>query len=336
MSTGNAEIRTTTQRGRRASYKLPTATRPQISLVIPAHNEESVITRTLQRYIELLERRSPSYEILVVLNGCRDRTLECVTALQASYRSLGWALLAEAGKGKAVKLGFQLAQGDWIGFVDADGQIPPEEFEKLLLVLERMPEVDGAIASKYRGPALHRNGNAAPSPLRDLAGRTFSQLVRGVLGLPYRDTQCGAKVFRRGALWDVLGDLKLEGWTFDVELLLYLHRQGKRIAEVPVALRSGDRPSQLRTLQVAPQMFRDVLELRKRLRRLPNPSPSETPGAARRLGEILCRLGVLGAREIEQALARQRRERRRLGEILVQMGFITPEEVQLALALQRV
>lgn len=334
MSIGNAGIRTTAHGGQRASRTLPTATRPQISLVIPAHNEEAVIAKTLQSYTGLLERRSTSYEILVVLNGCQDRTLEHVTALQASCPSLGWALLAEAGKGRAVKLGFQLAHGDWVGFVDADGQISPEEFEKLLLVLERMPEVDGVIASKYREPAFHRE--AVTSPLRDLAGRTFSQLVRSVLGLPYRDTQCGAKVFRRQALQDVLGDLKLEGWTFDVELLLHLHRQRKRIAEVPVVLRSGDRPSQLRTLQVAPRMFRDVLELRKRLRRLPSPDPPEEPSVGRRLGEILCKLGVLGAQEIERALARQRRERRRLGEILVQMGFITPEEVQLALALQRV
>lgn len=332
MSTKDVDV------GMRTATQLPAVTRPRVSLVIPAHNEEAVIAQTLQSYIALLERRSPAYEVLVVLNGCRDRTLERVIALQASYPALGWVLLAEAGKGRAVKRGFQLARGDWVGFVDADGQIPPEEFAKLLLVLERMPEVDGVIASKYRRSALPSAlpREAVSSPLRDLAGRTFSYLVRGALGLPYRDTQCGAKVFRRPALQDVLEDLRLEGWTFDVELLLHLHRRGRRIAEVPIALRSGERPSQLRTLRVAPRMLCDVLELRRRLRRLPSPDPPGEPSGVRRLGEILCQLGVLGAQEVERALAHQRRERRRLGEILVQMGFLTPEEVQLALALQRV
>lgn len=325
-------------RGRGLVLRPPCAARPQLSLVVPAHNEEAVIAETLQGYRDLLGERGLRYEILVVMNGCTDGTPERVAALREAHRELGYALLPQAGKGRAVKLGFQLARGDWVGFVDADGQIPPSEFAKLLLVLERMPELDGVIGSKYREPALHEG--EATSPLRDLAGRAFSLLVRGLLGLPYRDTQCGAKLFRRRALHDVLGDLTLESWSFDVELLLHLHRRGRRVAEVPIALRAGGRPSQLRTLRVAPQMLRDVLELRRRVSPRPEPSAWRDARAEdrRRLGEILCRLGLLEPREVERALVRQRRgpRRQRLGEILRSMGLLTPEEVQLALALQRV
>jgi glycosyltransferase involved in cell wall biosynthesis len=302
--------------------------------VIPAHNEEATIAHTLAEYVKFLGEWGEQYEILVVLNGCRDRTLERVEAFGRTHPGVRWALLPEAGKGRAVKFGFQIARGDLIGFVDADGQIPPEEFERLLCAVEREPAVDGIIASKYKASG----DRSCTSLVRWMAGRAFGFLARRLLRLPFRDTQCGAKIFRREALHGVLEELELPGWTFDVELLLRLHRRGRRIAEVPITLRSSERPSQLSFLRVAPRMFRELLLLRHAVGSLDSPTQNgRAPRSQRRLGEILCNLGVLGSAEIQDALERQRREKgKRLGEILIQMGLVAREDVRLALALQGV
>jgi glycosyltransferase involved in cell wall biosynthesis len=308
---------------------------PRLSLVIPAHNEEATIAHTLAEYVDYLKGWGERYEILVVLNGCHDRTLEEVQAFGRTHPNVRWALIPEAGKGRAVKFGFQIARGDLIGFVDADGQIPAEEFERLLCAVEREPAVDGVIASKYKASG----DRSCTSLVRWMAGRAFGFLARWLLRLPFRDTQCGAKIFRREALHSVLEELGLSGWTFDVELLLRLHRRGRRIAEVPITLRSSERPSQLSFLRVAPRMFRELLLLRDAVGALGSPAPNgRASHSQRRLGEILCNLGKLGSAEIQAALERQREDprRKRLGEILVQMGLVAREDVQLALALQGV
>ncbi|GEM_PF-2497091 len=308
---------------------------PRVSLIFPAHNEEAVIGRTLHEYLQFLDARvgTGAYEVLVVLNGCSDRTWEVVEGVRADRPAVGWLLLPQAGKGAALRAGFLQAQGDWVGFVDADGQIPPEEFHRLLLVLERFPDVDGAIGSKYCETARA----SAASPLRSLTGHGFNAIVRLAFGLPFRDTQCGAKLFRRSALRGVLPQLRLNGWTFDVELLAHLHRRGCRIAEVPLTLRSGGRPSRLRPLRAVPQMLTEILSLRCQLP--PRGEACSTPQRSRPrplLGEILCALELLHPDQVQQALRHQRRERRRLGEILVQMGWIAARELQWALSLQRV
>ena len=232
--------------------------RPQLSLIIPAHNEESTIAHTLAEYIAFLEGRAIHHEIWVIMNGCCDATAERVEACRRWYPQIGWAILTGPGKGRAVKLGLQLARGELIGFVDADGQIRPQEFAKLLNQLEHDAETDGAIASKY----AESIGSARVSFVRRWMGHAFSKLVRWTLRLPFVDTQCGAKLFRRQVVHEILPQLQLVGWTFDVELLLHLCQGGCHIVEIPIALRPQGRPSQLSCLKVAPRMFLEVLRLR--------------------------------------------------------------------------
>lgn len=309
-----------------------TAVELQLSLVIPACNEEKTIQRTLTEYVHHLDGRCKPYEILVVLNGCQDKTLEQILAFREQHPQVGWTLLTKAGKGRAVALGFQLARGKLVGFVDADGQIPPEEFIKLIDALKQEPMLAGVVASKYAEPR-----NRAHTPfLRCLAGRVFSFLIRQLLGLPLQDTQCGAKVFRREVLRDVLLELTLTGWTFDVELLWQLYQRGYLLREVPVLLRPERRPSRLSFLRVAPRMLYEVLALRRRATRATKRTNASQ--ARRRLGEILCELGRLQPSELEEALRRQRADARRprIGEVLIQMGLVTLEDVRLALALQGV
>lgn len=229
--------------------------RPQVSLVIPAHNEETVIAQTLLEYSNFLQDSGLSHEILVILNGCCDRTLEEVEALRADHPAIGYMVLPKAGKGYALREGLALAQGELVSFVDADGQIAPQEFKKLLEHLERHQNLDGVIGTKYQDPS------SSLSWQRRLTGQCFNKLTRWILGLPFSDTQCGAKVFRHQALREILRSLRLDGWAFDVELLLRLYRWGSVVEEIPIRVKPAARCSRISFLQVAPPMFRDALRL---------------------------------------------------------------------------
>ena len=228
------------------------AAKPKVSVIVPAYNEEAVISSTLNSLTEALG--SLSYEVLVVLNGCKDRTLEKVQALSKKNPSIRWVVLPKQGKGYALREGLTFARGELVAFFDADGQIPVKELVGFLSLLESSPQIDGVIGSKYKAGSRWS--------LRSLTGRAFNLLVRIVLGIPYKDTQCGLKVFRQMVLKEVVRDLSLEGWVFDAQLLALLHKGGKKIKEVPVEVKQSPRPSKLRIFDVL-SMALDVIRIQR-------------------------------------------------------------------------
>jgi glycosyltransferase involved in cell wall biosynthesis len=225
--------------------------RESVSIVVPAHNEEKRIGQVLKRY------GGRGYEILVVSNGSTDRTPEMVAGFAEQDDKITLLEYPERlGKGGAVLEGFKRASGDFIGFVDADQSTAPEDFQRLV---DRLIEkgIDGAIASRrVEGSVILKK-----QPIRRrLASRAFNVLVRLMFGLPHRDTQCGAKVFRRGAVLQVLPEMKLKGFEFDVELLWRLKERGFLVVEVPITW--GHDEGSTFALSHAPRMFWNLLKLR--------------------------------------------------------------------------
>lgn len=139
-------------------------------------------------------------------------------------------LPANAGKGAAIRAGWSHAAGDWIGFVDGDGSLPPAELWRLLGELGGEPPFDALLGTRSRG----RGRRLRRSFLRALQGRIFAGAVQRLLGLGIRDPQCGAKIFRAAALLPVLPELTHRRWLLDVELLVALRERGARIAELEV------------------------------------------------------------------------------------------------------
>lgn len=199
---------------------------PEVSIVIPAHNEEQRIGSTLSSYCQQFGGRN---EIIVVLNGCSDHTLDVVRSV--SQRHPGVVSIVDIktaiGKGGAVHEGFRRASGSYIGFVDADGSTPPEEFQRLTGMVTSH---DGVIGSRWMAGAQVFNRT---SMVRKFMSRAFVVLTRLLFNLPYHDTQCGAKVFKRKVITTVLPYLKVRDMVFDVELLLLTRYFGFRIREVP-------------------------------------------------------------------------------------------------------
>ncbi len=198
---------------------------PELTIVIPAHNEQNRIRPTLESYLSYFGGRA---ELMVVLNGCTDGTLSVVTAVERKCPELRVLDFPRPiGKGGAVKEGFLHARGQTVGFVDADGATTPEEFQRLVSALQT---ADGVIASRWMRGAQVFNRT---SWLRRLASRSLVLMTYLLFRLPYADTQCGAKVFRRPVIKTIASSLQLRTMAFDVELLLRARAAGFKVIEVP-------------------------------------------------------------------------------------------------------
>lgn len=199
--------------------------RPELTIVIPAHNEQDRIRPTLESYLRYFGVRA---ELIVVLNGCTDGTMSVVTAVQRQYPRLRVLDFPRPiGKGGAVKQGFLQARGRAIGFIDADGATTPEEFQRLVSTLQ---SAAGVIASRWiRGAKVFNRS----SLLRRVASKGFVLITQLLFRLPYADTQCGAKIFRQPVIRAIASRLQLRTMAFDVELLLRARAAGFQVIEVP-------------------------------------------------------------------------------------------------------
>ncbi len=232
---------------------------PFLSVIIPAFNEEARLPATLHAIIEYLEQACPrAYEILVVDDGSSDRTAalaEEISRQHAQVRVLRNP--GNRGKGYSVRHGMLEARGEWALFTDADLSAPIEELEKLRAAAERER---AAIAIGSR--ALDRSLIGVHQPWwREWAGRIFNRIMRVVVGLPFRDTQCGFKLFRRDALEAIFPKQRIERFGFDVEVLYLARKLGFKTVEVPVRWNhaEGTRVSMLRD---SLDMFLDLLRVR--------------------------------------------------------------------------
>ena len=201
----------------------------KLSIVIPAHNEEHRLPPMLEAYAKYFaEKYGNEVELIVVANFCNDRTAEVARGIGLRYPQVKVVEeLKRVGKGGAVLLGAQSAEGDLVGFVDADGATSPEAFDDLVQKIS----LDGCIiASRWM-----KGSDVSPKqPLsRRVASRCFNLLVRVLFGLKLKDTQCGAKLFRREVIQPVLRNLGVTNWAFDVDMLFQAKRLGATIREVP-------------------------------------------------------------------------------------------------------
>lgn len=200
-----------------------------LSIVIPAYNEERRLPATLDRIAAYLDRSPvPVVEILVVDDGSSDGTAALVEARGGIVRLVRNP--GNRGKGYAVRNGMLAAKGDWILSTDADLSAPIEELEKLITAARRENAVV-AIGSR----ALDRKLVKVHQPMmREVSGRAFNMVMRAVTGLPFRDTQCGFKLFRQDAAKNIFSRQLEDGFSFDVEDLVIARMLGLRSIEVPV------------------------------------------------------------------------------------------------------
>ena len=203
---------------------------PSLLLLIPAYNEERRIGPVLRDYASYFQQQySGRFQIMVVLNGCRDNTLGVVRGVAAEFPIIDSVVFTEPiGKGGALIEGLKLGSwADAIGYVDADGATPPAAFHALV---RRIGEAECVIGSRWLpGAVLHQEQTRK----RQVASRCFHFFVQMLFWMNIRDTQCGAKVMRREAVEKIHPHLRIADMAFDINLLYSLKRAGYRILEVP-------------------------------------------------------------------------------------------------------
>jgi glycosyltransferase involved in cell wall biosynthesis len=198
-----------------------------ISIIIPAYNEEKRLPATLLKVREYLDAAKWDFaEILVVDDGSRDGTPQVATG--AGVRLLRNP--GNRGKGYSVKHGMLEAKGEWCLFTDADLSSPIGELEKLWSAAQRAG-ARVAVGSRAVDRSLV---GVHQSPLREFSGRIFNLAMRLVTGLPFKDTQCGFKLFESQAAREVFSRQQLDGFGFDVEVLFIARKLNYKSIEVPV------------------------------------------------------------------------------------------------------
>jgi dolichol-phosphate mannosyltransferase len=239
---------------------------PEVRIVIPAHDEAARIEGTVRDFCDHFGDRAT---VVVVANGCADETVSIVRSLRREYPNLQLVDITHPiGKGGAVRLGLKSGDEPFVGYADADDSASARQLDGLLERCRR-EQVAGVIASRWiRGATILRR-----QPLkRRIASRIFNGIVRLTLGLPYTDTQCGAKIFRRDAVKRVLSELELANFAFDVDLLYALKRFGFRVIEAPIVWEDSPENSTIKLIPSACSMLLSLARLRiryGRLRRLP-------------------------------------------------------------------
>lgn len=241
----------------------------KISITIPAYNEEGRIERTMRAYHQFFSEKqqldSLAFELIVVLNGCRDNTLSVVERVANDLKSnIIIVNLLAAGKGLAIKAGFADAlnrENDLIGFVDADMATEPAAFYDLI---NNISNVDGVIASRYM-PGAHITPER-PAYKRWGSRIIYEPYVWLLFGLSYYDYQCGAKLFKRVVIERIAPQLTVAQWAFDVELLYLCKKNGFTIKEIPTVWH--DQADSKLTLRGGLRMFGALFDVWKRHKKL--------------------------------------------------------------------
>ncbi|MGB6429802.1 MAG: dolichyl-phosphate beta-glucosyltransferase [Candidatus Acidiferrales bacterium] len=257
-----------------------TPTSPDVSVIIPAYNEEKRLPPTLARIEEYFAARPLTWEILVVDDGSRDQTAQVVESLRS--RIAGLRLVSNAGnrgKGYSVRHGMREAKGNVALFTDADLSAPIEEADKLLAALENSDVAIGSRALNRGLIEVHQSG------VREMAGKSFNWAVRALIGVPFADTQCGFKAFRRERTQILFEQQRIERFGFDPELLFLARRHGLSVVEVPVRW-AHDPATRVHVLGDGLQMVGDLAVIRwnSLLGRYPSvsaaPGPAEAPAGS--------------------------------------------------------
>ncbi|MEM9555519.1 MAG: dolichyl-phosphate beta-glucosyltransferase [Acidobacteriota bacterium] len=234
--------------------------RPELTVVIPAYNEEPRLGASLQTICAHLERGGRPAEILVVDDGSRDRT----SAVAEDFAPRGVRVLRQEpnqGKGAAVRRGLRASRGARVLISDADLSTPIEELDRLEQHLAEAPVVLGSRA--VAGARLVRR-----QPFyREAMGKVFNRIVQITAVGGVRDTQCGFKLLDGEVARALAEHLITDGFAYDVELVWLARRFGHRVAEIGVAWENSP-SSRVQPLLDPPRMLLEIARFRWHHRRL--------------------------------------------------------------------
>lgn len=200
---------------------------PYLSIIIPAHNEEKRLPVAFEKIDKFLKKQKYTYEVLVVENGSRDKTVEITKKFARKYKYIKLLIVKTRGKGLAVKAGMLAARGEYRFICDSDLSMPIEELPKFLPPRGYSDVMIGV----REGKGAKRIGEPAK---RHIIGRVFNFIIKLSILPGFEDTQCGFKMFTARAAGRLFRIQKLNGIGFDIELIFLAKKLGYKIQEVPI------------------------------------------------------------------------------------------------------
>lgn len=251
---------------------------------MPAYNEARRLPPTLTALVEFFRNFTRTYEVLIVVEQSTDGTLEIAAkqvAQQAHFQVLDNG--PKLGKGHAVRSGMRRARGEFVFYMDADLSVPLAEVLPFLRHFEENPKVDVLIGNRQH--AMSRI-TRRQSPLREGMGKIFNRVLQTMALVDLRDTQCGFKAFRQAACREIFSRQTVEGFAFDVEVLLLAERLGYVVEDLPVEWINSPE-SKVEIIADSLKMLRDTWQIRRRIRhvqRLPDARIGVEPQNAARAG----------------------------------------------------
>jgi len=227
------------------------------SVVMPLYNEGAHIISNVEQTLGVLRMLSP-FEIILVNDGSSDNSGEEIERLASKYPAEIISLqLPRSGKGEALRRGAQAARGEFVVFIDADLDLPPEQI-LFFVAIQRVKKADAVIGSK-----MHPDSTVDYPLIRRVYSLGYFWLVKFLFGLPVRDTQTGLKLVRRDLLLAALEKTESRGFTLDLELLVRLVQLGAVMVEAPVVVQHSFKFGGI-GLPVVAQIFRDTWRVWRR------------------------------------------------------------------------
>ena len=227
------------------------------SIILPAFNEGPRIAPSLEKALAFVREQCWNVEIIVVNDGSRDDTADIVRSFMRDAPELRMLENpGNRGKGYSVRNGMLNASGDILLFSDVDFSSPIQESIKLIAAIEQGADI--AFGSRW---LLAETQTQRQPLLRQFVGRAYNLLLRLILGLPYKDTQCGFKACTRRAAEVIFTRQQIEGWGFDPELLFIARKFGLKMTEVAVEWANDDR-SKINPIVDGVKMLYELLAIR--------------------------------------------------------------------------
>jgi glycosyltransferase involved in cell wall biosynthesis len=253
---------------------------PYLSIVVPAYNEALRLPPTMAALAEFFRGFTRSYEVLIVVEGSTDGTLEIAAGLaaqQAHFQVIDNG--PQRGKGHAVREGMRRARGEIVFYMDADLSVPLAEVPAFLRRFEERPDADVLVGNRQHAESRITRRQSA---LREGMGQLFNRILQSLALVALRDTQCGFKAFRRDACREIFARQTIDGFAFDVEVLLLAERLGFKVEDRPVEWINSPE-SKVRIVSDSLRMLRDAWSIRARLSAEPPvaraPEPATRPPA---------------------------------------------------------
>ena len=233
---------------------------PFVSIIIPAYNEARRIEASITALLGYLASVPWTHEVILVIEKSTDGTLDIAQRLAAGKGCLSVVGNdVQLGKGHAVRTGMLRARGGLAFFMDADLSTPLPEIDRFIARFSEVPKVDVLVGNRQ-----HASSEILTQQhfLRRKMGQTFNAILRTIAGIRLADTQCGFKAFRRGACEAIFPLQRLDGFAFDVEVLLLAERLGFAVADMPVQWANAE-GSKVRIVRDSWRMLCDAIRVRR-------------------------------------------------------------------------